>query len=234
MTINNAKHQNVLIRILKDIFSDSRVSPYLGFKGGTAAEIFYGLDRYSVDLDFDLLDSAKEDLVFEGVKSILKSYGKVKEARKKRFNLFFILSYDGKDPHAQNVKVEINRRSFGSKYQVEPYLGISMKVMSKDDMFAHKLMAMYERLGGSNRDIFDVQFFFSHDFPINKQLLEERSGTSYKNFLKKAIKAMDKFDDKDILSNMGELLTEKQKIWAKAKLKAEVIFSLKLALEGEK
>ena len=45
---------------------------------------------------------------------------------------------------------------------------------------------------------------------------------------------MEKFDDSNILSGMGELLTEKQKVWAKAKLKSEALFSLRLALEKEK
>ncbi len=34
-----------------------------------------------------------------------------------------------------------------------------MLVMKKEDMFAHKLVAMTERTGMANRDIFDVWFF---------------------------------------------------------------------------
>ena len=159
MALDTAKHKNVLIKILKDIYTDATISPILGFKGGTAATFFYGLDRFSVDLDFDLLDSDKEDYVFDRVKAIIENYGKLKEARKKRFNLFYILSYDDKDINAQNVKVEINRREFGSKYAVESFLGISMQVMIKEDMVAHKLCAMYERIGKTNRDIDDVLWF---------------------------------------------------------------------------
>lgn len=234
MALDTAKHKNVLIKILKDIYTDATISPILGFKGGTAATFFYDLDRFSMDLDFDLLDSEKEDYVFERVKEIIEKYGKLKEARKKRFNLFYILSYDDKDINAQNVKVEINRREFGSKYSVESFLGISMQVMVKEDMVAHKLCAMYERIGKTNRDIFDVQFFLSRDWPVNKKIVEDRMGVSYAEFLKKCIDAMEKFDDSNMLSGMGELLTEKQKAWAKTKLKPEALFSLRLALEKEK
>jgi len=234
MALDTAKHKNVLIKILKDIYTDPTISPILGFKGGTAATFFYGLDRFSVDLDFDLLDTDKEDYVFERVKAIIENYGKIKEARKKRFNLLYILSYDDKDINAQNVKVEINRREFGSKYSVESFLGISMQVMVKEDMVAHKLCAMFERIGKTNRDIFDVQFFLSHDWPVNKKIVEDRMGVSYADFLKKCIEGLEKFDDSNILSGMGELLTEKQKSWAKAKLKSEALFSLRLALEKEK
>lgn len=234
MALNTAKHKSILIKILKDIYADPAISPILGFKGGTAAALFYGLNRFSVDLDFDLLDSKKEDYVFERVKAILENYGKLKQADKKRFNLLYILAYADKDINAQNIKVEINRREFGSKYEVKSILGISMQVMAEEDMSAHKLCAMYERIGRSNRDIFDVQFFLSHDWPVNKKIVEDRMGMPYKEFLEKSIEAIEKFEARDILAGMGELLTEKQKAWAKAKLKTEALFALRLALEKEK
>lgn len=107
--------------------------------------------------------------------------------------------------------------------------------MAQEDMAAHKLCAMYERISKTNRDIFDVQFFLSHDWPINKKIVEDRMGVPYTGFLKKCIETIEKFDDNNVLSGMGELLlTEKQKVWVKAKLKSEVLFSLRLALEKEK
>jgi predicted nucleotidyltransferase component of viral defense system len=234
MALDTAKHKSILIKILKDIYTDPTLAPILGFKGGTAAAFFYDLNRFSVDLDFDLLDADQEDYVFGRVKAILENYGKLKEVRKKIFNLFYILAYDNKDVNAPNVKVEINRREFGSKYEVKSLLGISMQVMIREDMAAHKLCAMYERIGKTNRDIFDVQFFLSHDWPVNKKIVAERRGMSYQEFLKKAIAVMEKFNDNNIVSGMGELITEKQKDWIKAKLKSETLFSLRLALEKEK
>src|SRR3989344_6482414 len=136
MTLNPILHKNILIRILKDMYSDASVGPILGFKGGTAAYLFYELSRFSVDLDFDLLDVTQEDRVFEQIKKILGTYGALKEIEKKRFNLFFLLSYDKKIQGAQNIKVEINRRDFGSKYEIMSYFGIPMKVMVKEDMAA--------------------------------------------------------------------------------------------------
>ena len=234
MSLDIVTHKNILIKILKDIFTDHGLGPILGFKGGTAAYLFYDLNRFSVDLDFDLLDESKEDFVFEEVRKILENYGTVKEADKKRFNLFYMLSYDDKSPGAQNIKVEINRRDFGSKYDVRAYLGISMKVMVKEDMAAHKLVAMYERLGKANRDVFDAWFFLEHNWPINKQIVEARTGMSFKDFLKKCIDLLEKIDDKNILAGMGELLDEKQKAWIKTNLKKDTLFLLKLKLENEK
>ena len=233
MSLDAAKHKNILIKILKDIYTDSTVGPFLGFKGGTAAFLFYDLNRFSVDLDFDLLDDGRESYIFESIKKILSAYGLVKEARQKRFNLLFLLAYDDKEVGAQNVKIEINRRNFGSKYEVKAYLGISMKVMVKEDMAANKLCAMWERIGKTNRDIFDVYFFLSHDWPVNREIISGRLGVSYKDFLQKSIAALESMTDHNILSGMGELLGNKQKEWVKANLRQETIFLLRLALQNE-
>ncbi|MFC1495911.1 nucleotidyl transferase AbiEii/AbiGii toxin family protein [Candidatus Margulisiibacteriota bacterium] len=233
MSLDISKHKNLLIRILKDIFTDTTVGPLLGFKGGTAAYLFYNLSRFSVDLDFDLLDKGREQVIFERIRKILESYGSVKKAEKKRFNLFFLLSYKDKEKGAQNIKVEINRRAFGSSYEVKAYLGISMKVMVKPDMAAQKLVAMYERIGRTNRDIYDVWFFFNNNWPINKELVEQRVKKTFKKFLEECIDLLSKMSSRNILSGIGELLDKKQKVWVKQKLLDETIFLLKLMRDSE-
>lgn len=233
MTLDISKHKSTLVKILKDIYTDSNLGPILGFKGGTAANLFYGLNRFSVDLDFDLLDESKEDYVFEEVRKILENYGEIKEARKKRFNLFYLLSYNEKELNAQNIKVEINRRNFGSQYELKNYLGITMKVMTRDDMFAHKLVAAYERLGKTNRDLFDVWFLLKNDWPINKEIVIQRTGMKFSDFLDKYIKLIEKTPLRGILTGMGELLDDKTKNWAKTHLKEELLFLLRLKLENE-
>lgn len=230
MTLNTSVHKNVLLQILKDIYSDTSISPFLGFKGGTAAFMFYGLSRFSVDLDFDLLDDSKEDIVFERIEKILKKYGVIKQATRKRFSIFFLLSYQ---EHAHNIKVEINRRMFGSRFELKTYLGVSMLVMVKEDMFAHKLMAMYERIGKTSRDIFDVWYFLHNNWSINKTIVEQRAKMPFKELVEKCVVALEKLSNKKILEGIGELLAEDQKTWAREKLKTDTIFLLKLKIEGE-
>jgi predicted nucleotidyltransferase component of viral defense system len=229
MILDYSIHKNIQLQILKDIYSDTTLAPYLGFKGGTAALMFYNLDRSSVDLDFDLLDENKEKEIFKKILKIAQGYGEIKESRIKRFNLIIILSYD---PKAQNVKIELNLRKFGSRYELETLLGISMLVMIKEDMFANKLMAMYERVGKTSRDVFDVYFFMKNNWPINKKIVEERAGMSFENVLKKCIELLEKMNNRNILVGLGEFLTEGQKDWARAKLREETIFLLKAKLKG--
>ncbi|MFA4891222.1 MAG: nucleotidyl transferase AbiEii/AbiGii toxin family protein [Candidatus Gracilibacteria bacterium] len=231
MTLDYPKHKNILLQILKDIFSDTSLSPFLGFKGGTAALMFYGLDRGSVDIDFDLLDESREQEVFEKIRKIAMSYGKIVDSKIKRFNLITVILYDLK---SQNIKIEVNRRKFDSKYELKTLLGISMLVMVKEDMFANKLIAMYERIGKTSRDVYDVCFFLKNNWPVNRKLIEDRVKMPFKDFLVKCIKLLEKMDNRHILDGLGEMLAEPRKDWARAKLRTETIFLLKIWPESEK
>ena len=72
--LNKEKHQLIMGRILQDTYSDTSISSLLGFKGGTCAYFFYGLTRFSVDLDFDLFstDDATQKIVDEKIDGILR------------------------------------------------------------------------------------------------------------------------------------------------------------------
>src|SRR3989344_1471425 len=148
-------HKNILFQILKDIYSDTTIAPLLGFKGGTAALMFFDLSRFSVDLDFDLLDENKEDYVFE-------------------------------------------------------------------------------RIGKTSRDIYDVWFFLEHRCPINKEIVEKRAGMIFSELMQKCIEQLEKMNNRNILNGLGEFLSDSQKDWARAKLRDETIFLLKARLESEK
>jgi hypothetical protein len=189
------------------------------------------LNRHSVDLDFDLLDETKEQSVFEGINNIARNYGVMIDSRNKRFNLISVISYN---KQSQHIKIEVNRRNFGSRYEVKTILGISLLVMAQEDMFAHKLMAMYERVGKTSRDIFDVYFFAKNHWPINKAIVESRSGMSFAELVALCVEQLEKMSDRHVLDGLGELLTESQKDWARAKLRTETIFLLRTLGESEK
>lgn len=227
MNLDISLHKTILFQILKDIASDSTIASFLGFKGGTAAMMFYGLDRFSVDLDFDLLDEAKEEYVFEQVLAIISQYGTIKDAFKKRLNLLCVLSYEDE---AHNIKVEISRRQFGSNYELKTYLGTSMLVMSQADMFAHKLMALHERLGSTSRDLYDVWFFLTHHFPINKSIVEKRANMPFSQLVEVVIRQISDMSERTVLDGVGELLTESKKDWAREKLRDDTIALLHLLI----
>lgn len=231
MSINTQVHTNKLTEILKALYINPSLGPYLGFKGGTAALFFYELSRFSVDLDFDLLDPTKELFIFEKVKEVLEHFGQLKIVQNKRYTLFFLLCYKEKEDGAQNIKIEINKRNLGSSYELKKYYGITLKVMTQPDMFANKLLAMHNRIGHANRDIFDVWFFLKHHWPINKEIVESQSHMKFDDFIRVCIADLEGLDQRTILSGLGELLTEKQKAWAKKHLIEDTLFFLKLLIQ---
>jgi len=96
------------------------------------------------------------------------------------------------------------------------------------------LMVMIERVGKTSRDIFDLHYFAKNQWPINKKIVEERSGISFKQTLARAIDQLEHLDNKHILDGLGELLADSQKDSARAKLKTDTIFLLKVMHQDEK
>ncbi len=218
-------HRNVFISILRQIYADPLLRIILGFKGGTAAMLFYELPRFSVDLDFDLLDFEKKDAVLEKLKIILPKLGTLVEATEKYYTLFFLLSYRRGE---RGLKIEISKRPDASEFVLKNYLGISMLVMTEPDMAACKLAALLTRKRFATRDVFDVWFFLKNNWPVNEGLLQKKAGMTIRDALKEAQKRVKIIKKTELLAGLGELLNDKQKIWVKEKLIEETIFYLQL------
>jgi predicted nucleotidyltransferase component of viral defense system len=229
--LNKEKHQLIMGRILKDFYADVAISSFLGFKGGTCAYFFYGLPRFSVDLDFDLLSVHEEDknFVFEKILNILGQYGEIKDKRINRFTIFALLSY-GNDEH--NIKIEINARKMAENiedhYELKDYLGIPMPAAKKDYLFAGKLAALTMRKETAMRDVYDLYFFAKNNWDINSRAVKNLTGMEVKELLQKAIAFIEKLKDNQMLAGLGELVdNEKEEAWIKKNLKTECLFLLK-------
>ncbi len=222
------EHKTLLVKILKEVYSDLDLRKMLGFKGGTALYLFYNLPRLSVDLDFNLLEEKNKDKVFSRVKKILKNFGDLEEAAEKRFTLFFLLSYKR---GMRKIKIEISKRPSADSYEVKQYLGIPILVMKKENMAAGKLSALLTRKKFAARDLFDLWYILNQDWEIDEHSLKNHTHLSLKDALNKAIKKIESINKKQLLQGVGELIEEKQKNWIKDKLKDELIFLIKLRLK---
>ena len=218
MDIN--KHKFFMLQILKDIFSDADLADCLGFKGGTALMFFYGLPRFSVDLDFNLIDTTKEELVYKKVRDILLKYGKIHDEAKKFFGPVFVLDYGQNE---RKLKVEISNRQYDNHYEIKNLLGIEMRVLVKPDMFAHKLCALLDRTEITGRDIFDCWFFLDTHTPINADIVESRMGMPLQDYLQRCIDTVEQMSDKSIMNGLGELTDGEMKKFAKTKLRKETV-----------
>ena len=194
------KHKLYLFQILKDIFEDKELSGILGFKGGTALMFFYDLPRFSVDLDFNLLNPDKEKQVYNKITGILSEH---------------------------KLKIEISKRDFDDSYEIKNLLGVSIKVMVKPDMFAHKLCALMDRKAITNRDVFDCWFFMNSKTPLNKSIVEQRMGMPLPDYLQKCIDMLQTMSDKGLLNGLGELMDDEMKNFVRHKLRTESITLMK-------
>lgn len=218
MDIN--KHKFFMLQILKDIFSDADLADCLGFKGGTALMFFYDLPRFSVDLDFNLIDTTKDELVYKKVRDILLKYGKIHDEAKKFFGPVFVLDYGQNE---RKLKVEISNRQYDNHYEIKNLLGIEMRVLVKPDMFAHKLCALLDRTEITGRDIFDCWFFLDTHTPINADIVESRMGMPLQDYLQRCIDTVEQMSDKSIMNGLGELTDGEMKKFAKTKLRKETV-----------
>jgi predicted nucleotidyltransferase component of viral defense system len=218
------RHRFFLVQILKNIYSDIELAKYLGFKGGTALMFFYDLPRFSVDLDFNLIDTEKEDVVYGKIRKILLKYGTIFDEAKKFYGPLIVLDYGFKE---RKLKVEISNRIFDNRYEIKNLLGINIKVMVKEDMFAHKLCALLDRSTITNRDIFDCWFFMQKQTPINKSIVELRMKMAFADYLQKCIEHLESMSDKGLLQGMGELMDEKMKKFVSVEMRSELINLLK-------
>lgn len=218
-------HRAAFINVLRSIYSDLILRARLGFKGGSAAMFFYDLPRFSVDLDFDLLDTHKKQAVFDRLKQILPGLGNLIQAQDKKFTLFFLLSYQ---KGLRQLKIEISKRPGNAEYLPQNYLGISMLVMKKEDMVTGKLAALLTRKKFAPRDIYDLWFFLQSHWDMNEKLLNEKTEMSLAQALAKAKKLVASVKPTDLLAGLGELLDNKQKSWVREKLVPEILFQLRL------
>lgn len=220
-------HKTNLTNILIDIFKNSSLGPLLGFKGGTAALLFYNLPRFSVDLDFDLIVDLKKDSTelkefIDKMSSLLSAKFEIKDQSSKYNTLFWLVSYGS---GLANIKVEVSTRDNPyNHYNLVPFYGTTIRVIDLKDMIAHKLVTVTERGILANRDLFDIHYFLGlpEASQINYQIIKHRTGKDPKEFYLSLLKYLDKINSKSILSGLGEVLTDSQKDWAKAKLIIEI------------
>ena len=222
--LETSKHEIVMKKILSDIYSHPSLRANLGFKGGTCLYFFYDLNRFSTDLDFNLLGDTLE--VTELTK-IISKHLEIAEQREKHFTWFWQGSYT-KGSH--RIKIEISKRDFPDTYITKDFYGLSLTTMSPDCMFAHKLCAISDRKTLQNRDLYDSWFMFDNNFVINEEIIKIRTGKSTKDYFQDLIKYIEKETSiqHSILDGLGEVLNQSQKDWVKTQLLSKLLFELKI------
>ena len=214
------KHKFFMLQLLKDIFSDALLSSVLAFKGGTASMFFHDLPRFSTDLDFNLLEIQKEEEVYERLRKIVLKYGKINDEAITHYGIIIVLDYGIGE---RKLKIEISNRLYENHYEIRNYLGLQMRVMVKEDMFAHKLCALLDRTEITSRDVFDCWFFLKERTSINKAIVESRMGMPIEEYLDKCIESVQGISEKSLISGLGELTEGEMKNFVRHGLKDDLL-----------
>jgi predicted nucleotidyltransferase component of viral defense system len=224
MTMDKNKHKLYMAKILSLIFKDKDLCNMMAFKGGTSLMFFHDLNRFSTDLDFNLINPEKLDIVYDKVRAILTQFGTIDDEAKKLYGPVLVLNY-GKGERM--LKVEISTRQYPNHYEMRSLAGTEIRVMTMPDMFAHKLCAMGERL--SPRDIFDVCFFLQNHTEINEEIVMLRTGKSVSEYAAWCAQRVREASPKLIMQGLGEVLNDaKSKVFVKNRLIEETSSALEL------
>lgn len=213
------QHEKFELEVL-DRLNSGKILDKLVFGGGTMMRLCFGLDRYSVDLDFWFIKSLDTKKLFNDLKDYLSQFYLIKNAAIKHYTLLFELK---SKQYPRSLKIEIRKETKKIKtetaiaYSENFNIQVFLKVVSLSEMMKAKIEAFLNRK--EIRDVFDIEFLLkkgnSLDFP--------------KDTLKKLFNGIEALTKKDYTIKLGSLLKNDQRKY----YLSENFKILKLAIKGK-
>jgi predicted nucleotidyltransferase component of viral defense system len=185
-----------------DKLNSGRFLPHFVFGGGTALRLCFGLNRFSVDLDFWLVKNTDTKSLFKELKKYLASFYEIKDSADKFYTLLFELR---SKVYPRSLKIEIRKEAKKVKTEqaiaYSPYSNtqVLLRVVTLEDMMKAKIETFLERK--EIRDVFDMEFL------IKKGISPEGS----KDTFNKILTGIAAFTKKDYTAKLGSLLEEGQR-----------------------
>lgn len=210
-------HKSYLNRLLIEIVDRLLLSQHLALKGGTCAAMLGYLDRFSIDLDFDVLKNADETALRQAFHQAFDYLG-LTIAEEFDNALMFRLRYPSEPGRRNNLRVGASSlRVKANKYQVRylPEIDRMMTCQTVETMFANKLVAVTDRydLYGTiaGRDIYDIHHFFVKGYSYRTEIIQERTGLTPGGYLKNLANFIKKHVTQTIINeDLNTLLPNKQ------------------------
>lgn len=142
-----------------DKLNSRRLLNSLVFGGGTMLRLCYGLDRYSVDLDFWIIRKLTLRKLFNEIEDCLRNYYEITDSAEKRNTLLFEFRTPS---YPRLLKIEIRKDI--KKIKPEPAIAYSkysnlqvlVNTVSLPDMMRAKIDAFLDRR--EIRDVYDIEF----------------------------------------------------------------------------
>ncbi|MBU0576813.1 nucleotidyl transferase AbiEii/AbiGii toxin family protein [Patescibacteria group bacterium] len=222
--LQDIKHKNQLLRLLRAILKNELLANCLQFKGGTYAALRGVLDRFSVDLDFDL-PTDKHDLPNQAKKNAIRQkcyqiFDQLQLSVKDESSshLQFFLQYTAKSNERNTLKLEVNDQpSSHNQYEKVRLRELNMYCQGHtlETMFANKLVAATARFDKTRkiagRDFYDLHQFFLQGLAINQAVVEDKTGLNLTDYLQKLIGFINqKLTQKSLNQDLNPLLPPEQ------------------------
>ncbi len=188
-----ALHKSIMFRVLINILDESFLAHNMFFKGGTCASMLGYLDRFSVDLDFDISDRDLQSQIKIRLEEIFKLSGlEIKD--KSENTIQYFLKYDSPPNKRNTLKIDaVDTPYENNHYEKKLLTEINRYVICQtvETIFSNKLVALVDRHENQDsiagRDIYDIHHFLQNGFDFIPELIEERRGVSATEYLKHLI-----------------------------------------------
>ncbi len=184
-------HLAWLLRVLTAVADDIFLAANLRFKGGTCAAIRGFIERFSVDLDFDLLHPDQNDAVKKSLRKTFQNLGLTIDQESQYVPQFF-LKYETKKFTRNTMKFDVTFPPPQSNIYEAVHIQEIDRILycqTLETMFSNKLVAVldrYEKHGSiAGRDIFDIHSFFLSGTNYLPGIILERTHLEPEQFFKK-------------------------------------------------
>jgi len=236
---HDAIHRAWMLRLLSAIADDRTLAALLCFKGGTCAAMRDLLDRFSVDLDFDLhsrddIATARKHLekIFTALDLVIKDQSKVIPQ--------YFLRYDAKESARKIIALDITvPPPKSNEYETVRFADIDrfLTCQTVATMVANKLVTPIDRFQKhgtiAGRDIYDIRHFLIQGLAWNGAVIEERLGMSMQNSLRSLYDFIDEHVTQTVIDqDLNPLLPTAQFQKIRRTLKQETLTLLRLLLKG--
>lgn len=232
-------HETREVAFLARIAADPVLATHLAFKGGTALRLVYLCDRYSDDLDFDLVKRAEpQDILWRLKRIAADTQWEITDAWVKRRTILL----EAREPGwKRKLKIEVSSLPRPTviptvvRNIVTPVFPASVNILTYplSVMLSGKMLAVLERMTPTPRDLYDLFWLLSRDVTEDrayfaaaaKEVSTER-GALYRSLLAR----VDDYSDRQIATELGALLPREQRRWASSALKERTKELLQLRL----
>ncbi|MFN3740985.1 MAG: nucleotidyl transferase AbiEii/AbiGii toxin family protein [Thermodesulfovibrionales bacterium] len=189
------KQEQFEIEVL-DRLNSGRFLDALVFTGGTMLRLCYGLNRYSLDLDFWLYKNVDMERYFHKLKEFLSKHYLLCDAQNKFYTMLFEIKT--KD-YPRSLKIEI-RKTEGVKtessiaYSKHSNRQVLVRTLPLQEVMRSKIEAFLSRK--EIRDVFDIEFLLKKGIELK----------TTKDELKKLFDAVSSLKKTDYTVKLGSIL----------------------------